>query len=136
MSNSPATGKTKKATNKDKYIRTRVTTEAFNRVAADAKAAGYALGAYVRKMIDKGEDGFRARRRPIAEQENLSRVLAYVGNQGGLWNQMAYRANAQGFDAKTFEEAQEAARQYRDFLYEQMGRKAPPSRTRQPEFKA
>jgi len=114
--------------NKDTFIRFRITSEGFNRVAARAQEAGYSVGAYCRMESDKEDDGFRARRRPIAELENMTAVLGNLGSIRALHNQMAKQANLHGFDPLTFDEAQDAARQYRDFLFEKMGREAPPSR--------
>lgn len=117
-----------KEKNKDKFIRLRVTTETFNRVSARAKEAGYTLGAYARMRLDEQDDGFRARRRPIAEIEHLTSLLGNLGSIRALHNQMAHQANIHGFDPMTFDEAQEAALDYRDFLYQQMGRDAPPAK--------
>jgi len=120
------------AQNKDKFIRIRVTSEAFNRVSARAKEAGYALGAYARMKLDEEDDGFRARRRPIEELVTLTRLLGDLGSIRALHNQMAHQANIHGFDPATFDEAQEAALDYRDFLYQQMGREAPPAKSTGP----
>jgi hypothetical protein len=129
MKKSPPAGKPAKDKNtKDTFIRFRITSEAFNRVAARAQAAGYSLGAFMRMKADEEDDGFRARRRPIAELENMTAVLGNLGSIRALHNQMAKQANIHGFDPMTFNEAQDAARQYRDFLFQQMGREAPPSR--------
>ncbi len=117
-----------KEKNKDKFIRLRVTTEAFNRVSARAKEAGYTLGAYARMRLDEEDDGFRARRRPITEVENVTTLLGSLGSIRALHNQMAHQANIHGFDPMAFDEAQEAALDYRDFLYRQMGRDAPPAK--------
>ena len=115
---------------KDTFIRFRITTERFNAVAARAKEAGYSLGAYARKLIDTEDDGFRARRRPISDNENIMTLLGELGSIRALHNQMAKQANMRGFDPASFEEAQQAALEYREFMYRQMGRDAPPSRVR------
>jgi hypothetical protein len=115
---------------KDTFIRFRITSAAFNRVAARARAAGYSLGAYCRKKVDEDDGGERARRRPIPEKENIMELLGQLGSIRALHNQMAHQANIRGFDPAAFEQAQKAAQDYRDWLFEQMGRKAPPSRVR------
>lgn len=121
-----------KAPTKDKFIRIRIASDAFNRAAARAKEAGYSLGAYARMKIDEEDDGFRARRSPIAELETLTQVLGNLGSIRALHNQMAHQANIHGFDPITFDEAQEAALEYREFLYQQMGREAPPAKSTGP----
>jgi hypothetical protein len=118
--------------NKDTFIRFRISSEAFNRVAARAQKAGYSVGAYCRMRSDEEDDGMRARRRPTAESEHLTGILGNLGSIRALHNQMAHQANIHGFDPSTFDDAQEAALKYRDFLYQQMGRTAPPAKSTGP----
>jgi hypothetical protein len=80
--------------------------------------------------VDEDDSGERARRRPIPEKENIMELLGQLGSIRALHNQMAHQANIRGFDPAAFDEARKAAQDYRDWLYEQMGRKAPPSRVR------
>ena len=66
-------------------------------IAADS---GLKMGAYIRQKV-LGNAGESAQRAPSPDKEVLAMILAHVGKIGGNVNQLAKRANTDGFGTVT-----------------------------------
>lgn len=75
------------------FIGIRLTDEERAIIEEGAEAAGLSIGAFVRKRAI-GEEGERFRRRPPADRQELTRLLAQLGKVGGNLNQIARRVNS------------------------------------------
>lgn len=106
-----ATPKRKKSQKRqrDKQIKTPLTADEFNRVAARASAAGLSFAAFSRlKMLD--ETGARSQRKISLDMTLVGKLIGQLGYYGNNINQTAYelhafgeRALAQDFDARKTE---------------------------------
>ena len=84
---------TKGATEKKKYrITVKLTTEDYYTLKGKAKSAGISMSEFVRKVLDRGN----VIERLTIEQADFIRKLCGMANN---LNQLAHRANADGFDA-------------------------------------
>jgi hypothetical protein len=77
---------------RDKQIKTPLTSDEFNRVAARAANAGLTHAAYSRAAM-LGDAGPRSKARLPVDAELLRQVLAELGRYGNNWNQVAYKLN-------------------------------------------
>jgi len=71
-----------------------------------AASSGLKMGAYIRKSV-LGDSGERAQSTPSPDKEVLALLLAHMGKVGGNINQLAKRANTDGFGAVTDEQFDE-----------------------------
>ena len=84
---------TKGAAEKKKYrITVKLTTEDYYTLKGKAKSAGITMSEFVRKVLDKGN----VIERLTIEQADFIRKLCGMANN---LNQLAHRANAEGFHA-------------------------------------
>ncbi|HWR53983.1 MAG TPA: hypothetical protein VN428_22920 [Bryobacteraceae bacterium] len=80
---------------RSEQVKTPLTKEEFNQVAARAAAAGLSKAAFSRlKMLD--ETGERSLRRLPVDAEQVRKVLALHGKYGSNMNQTAYELHALG----------------------------------------
>lgn len=63
-------------------------------------SSGLKMGAFIRKTV-LGVPGDRAQSAPSPNKETLAMMLAHIGKVGGNINQLAKRANTDGFGAIT-----------------------------------
>jgi hypothetical protein len=66
-------------------------------------SSGLKMGAYIRQSV-LGVPGDRAQSAPSPNKEALAMLLAHIGKVGGNINQLAKRANSDGFGAITEEQ--------------------------------
>lgn len=94
---------------RDKQIKTPLTSDEFNRVAARSSAAGLSFAAFSRlKMLD--ETGERSQRKTSLDMTLAGKLIGQLGYYGNNINQTAYelhafgeRGLAQDFDARKAE---------------------------------
>ena len=79
---------------KDKRIALRLTAADHAQIDAAARAAGLAIGPYMRKVA-LGSSGIRAKKRPTHMNEALARLLAEAGKIGSNVNQIAKWSNTE-----------------------------------------
>lgn len=94
MADNPARKKSQKR-QRSEQIKTPLTKDEFNRVAANAAAAGMSKAAYSRAAM-LGDAGPRSLRRLPFDDEKIRRVLALHNKYGNNMNQIAYQLNAHG----------------------------------------
>jgi len=97
-----ATGKRKKSEKRQrtKCLPVRLTPAEHSYLKEVAASSGLKMGAYIRQSVF-GSAGKRAQRAPAPDKEVLAMLLAHVGKVGGNVNQLAKRANTDGFGAVT-----------------------------------
>ena len=88
-----ATRKKSQKRQRSEQVKTPLTKDEFNRVAARAAAAGMSKAAYSRATM-LGDAGPRAQRRLTLDDVKLRRVLALHNKYGNNMNQIAYQLNA------------------------------------------
>lgn len=88
-----ATRKKSQKRQRSEQVKTPLTKDEFNRVAANAAAAGMSKAAYSRAAM-LGDAGPRARRRLTVDDVKLRRVIALHNKYGNNMNQIAYQLNA------------------------------------------
>lgn len=76
-------------------IKTPLTSDEFNAVAAKASAAGMSFAAYSRAAM-LGDAGPRSQRRLPVDAQKMGQALALHGRYGSNMNQIAYGLNAYG----------------------------------------
>jgi len=99
------TGKPKKSETRrrTKCLPVRLTPAEHSFLKEVAGASGLKMGAYIRQKV-LGDAGKRAQRAPSPDKESLATILGQLGKLGGNVNQLAKRANTDGFDAVTEKE--------------------------------
>lgn len=99
--NSPNGQRTKSETRqRTKCLPVRLTPAEHAYLKEVAAASGLKMGAYIRQSV-LGKAGERAQRAPSPDKEVLAMLLAHVGKFGGNVNQLAKRANTDGFGTVT-----------------------------------
>jgi hypothetical protein len=92
MTDQPARKKSQKR-QRSEQVKTPLTRDEFNRVAAHAAAAGMSKAAYSRAAM-LGDAGPRSQRRLNLDDLKIRRVLALHNKYGSNMNQIAYQLNA------------------------------------------
>ncbi len=92
--NKPTRKKSQKR-QRSEQIKTPLTKDEFNRVAANAAASGLSRAAYSRAAM-LGEAGPRSLRRLPVDAQLVRLGLAQLGKYGNNMNQIAYQLNAHG----------------------------------------
>jgi len=77
---------------RSKQLKTPLTPDEYQKIAAKADAAGMTRAAYSRTVM-LGTPGPRSRRRMPADAEALREILGQLGRVGNNINQIAYRIN-------------------------------------------
>ena len=88
-----ATRKKSQKRQRSEQVKTPLTRDEFNRVAAHAAAAGMSKAAYSRAAM-LGDAGPRSQRRLTLDDVKVRRVLALHNKYGSNMNQIAYQLNA------------------------------------------
>ncbi len=78
---------------REKVVPVRFSEEERARLLEGAEEAGLSVGAFIRKRA-LGDPGERFRKRPPADRQELTRLLAQLGKVGGNINQIARRINS------------------------------------------
>ena len=123
----PARKKSQKR-QRDKQIKTPLTADEFNRVAARAANAGLTHAAYSRAAM-LGDAGPRSKARLPVDAQLLRQLLAQLGKYGNNMNQIAYQLNARAdrAGAAQYEAGLHEWAIIRDACLEMLGRKPRPA---------
>jgi len=97
---SPGTRKKSENRQRTKCLPVRLTPAEHSYLKEIAASSGLKMGAYIRQSIF-GSAGERAQRAPSPDKEVLAMLLAHIGKIGGNVNQLAKRANTDGFHSIT-----------------------------------
>jgi len=102
----PAKRKKSETRQRTKCLPVRLTPAEHSYLKEVAASSGLKMGAYIRKTVF-GSPGERAQRAPSPDKEILAQLLGHIGKVGGNINQLAKRANTDGFGAVTDEQFDE-----------------------------
>ena len=108
-----------------KGVYIRLTPSELERLDSLAQAAGLKRAAYTRQKA-LGDAGPRAQPQPRADRRELATVLGQVGKIGGNLNQLAHKANIDGFgavDPDALKEAMASISDMRAALLAALGRR-------------
>lgn len=97
---SPEQRKKSETRQRTKCLPVRLTPAEHSYLKEVAASSGLKMGAYIRQSV-LGVPGERAQKAPSPDKEALALMLAHIGKVGGNINQLAKRANTDGFGSIT-----------------------------------